>query len=427
MANHAWQFSLDNQPHTVKVEIDLIRGIRSVQLDGVDATPANDGRFDTPMMRSFALAGHSLQVMRFSGGAALLLDGQAVPNTPAAALPARLVKYEEQRAFWSKLSSLTGLPAVPRADGLLEFRNRLIGTQDNRLVVLDYSVSYQFVQPRVAIFTRFSEEKDLNGLRNKIESDPALLDLLKRLKRPTLEMTIQASGAAILLPYNLHKTTPEQIASDIRTLLNLVKKYTKPLPLSYCDWGACKSAEHPRELVFYNHSPLLVCSACMPKLEKAGEANLARYRKSAPGFWKAVSAGLLIAVLAGIFFGIWKYSIVLAIISFALFFAIMWAMNRVTIKRTNALIWTAGVLTLSGVFMATITEATLKLMRTLTDISQVQYGMVFTQPETFRLLGINLGIAAVLTASTLWFALHQQRQAVRELTHPTIEHSGVQG
>jgi hypothetical protein len=426
MAKLAWQFTLDNQEHAVSAQVDLLYGIRSVQVDGMEDVPAQEGRFDTAALRNFTLAGHSLQVMKFSGGAGLLLDGQALPNQPGGTLPARLRKYEEQRAFWVKLAELTGLKPVPRADGLLEFRNRLIGTQDNRLVVLEYSVSYQFMQPRIAISTRFGAEKDLNGLRGKIESDPALLDLLKRLRRPTLEMTIQSAGAAILLPYNLHKTTPEQAAGDIRTLLNIVKKYTKPVPLSYCDWGGCKSAVHPRELVFYNHSPLLVCSTCMPALEKAGQSNLARYRKSTPGFWKAASAGLLIALLAGIFFGIWKYSLVLAIASFALYFAIVWAMNRVMVKRTYGLLWLAGGMTLISVLIATVTEATLKLMRTLTDTSQIEYGMVFAQPESIRLLWTNLGIGVILTAFTMWFVLHQQRQAVYELTHPTIEHSGVQ-
>ncbi len=427
MSQHTWQFTLDNQPHTVSAEIGLLNGIRRVQVDGVEAIPASEGRFDSASLRSFDVAGHSAQVMKFSGGAGLLLDGQAVPNQPGQPLPARMAKYEAHRAFWSELARLTGLSESPRADGLLEWRNRLIGTADSRLVVLDYSVSYQLIQSRITLFTRFGEEKDLNGLRSRIERDPALLAMLKRLKRTTLEMTVQATGAALLLPYDLRKTTPAQAAEDIRTLLNVVKKCTKPLPLTYCDWGACKSAVHPRELVFYNHSPLLVCSSCLPALEKAGALNRERYRKPAPGLFKAITAGLLVSALAGVFFGIWKYSIVLAIASFALYFAIVWAMNRVMVKRTPAMLWLSGVLTLLSVTIASIMEGTLKLLRTLTDTSQVEFGMAFTQPETLRLLGTNLAISAAITAVVLWFALHQQRQAVRELTHPTIEYSGIQG
>lgn len=426
MAQHTWQFSLDNQPYTVDVEIDPFRGIRSVKVGGGAAAPANEGRFDTPALRSLTLAGHSLQVMRSTGSIALLLDGRAIPNTPGQALPSRLQRYEEHRAFWSKLAQLTGLNEAPRADGLFEWRNRLIGTSDNRLVVLDYSVTYQFIRSRVAIFTRFAEDKNVNGLRNKIELDPAVLAITKRLKRSTLEMTIQSAGAAMLLPYDVRKTKPEQVAEDIRTLLNVVKKYTKPIPLTYCDWGKCKSAVHPRELVFYNHSPLLVCSSCMSELEKAGEANQARYNRRTPGFLKAFSGGLAVAALVGVFFGIWKFSLVLAIASFALFFAIVAAMNKLMAKRTEGMLWTAGGLTLLGVLAASVAEATLKLMRSITQ-SQVEFGMVFRQPDSLRLMGINLAISAAITAATLWFALHQQRQAVRELTHPTIEHSGVQG
>ncbi|GAP12943.1 hypothetical protein LARV_00683 [Longilinea arvoryzae] len=426
MAQHTWQFSLDNQPHTIRAEIDLFRGIRSVQLDGVDARPANEGRFDTSALKSFEVAGHSAQVMKYTGGAALLLDGQALPNTPGQTLPARLQKYETQRVFWRKLAGLTGLKESPRADGMLEWRNRLIGTSDNRLVVLDYSVTYQFMRSRIAIFTRFAQEKDVNSLRGKIELDPAVLALAKRLKRTSLEMSIQSAGVAILLPYDLRKTSPEQAAEDIRTLLNVVKKYTKPLPLTYCDWGQCKSAVHPRELVFYNHSPLLVCSSCMPLLEKAGEANLARYHKRAPGFLKAISAGLAVTALVGVFFGIWKFSLVLAIASFGLFFAIVAAMNMLMVKRTFGMLWAAGGLTLLGVAIASVIEAALRLMSTIT-LEQVELGLVFLRPETQRLMGINLAVSAVVTAATLWFVLHQQRQAVHELAHPTIEHSGIEG
>ena len=205
----------------------------------------------------------------------------------------------------------------------------------------------------------------------------------------------------------------------------MIKKYTRPLPLTFCDWGQCKSAAHPRELVFYNHSPLLVCTSCMPLLEKAGETNQARFNRRTPGLLKAASAGLAVAALVGVFFGIWKVSIILAIASVALFFAIIAAMNRLTIKRTAGMIWLAGAFTLLGVGIATIMEATLKLMRTLNEASQVQYGMVFSQPETVRMMLTNLSISLVLTALTLWFALHQQQQGVRELTHPVIEHSGV--
>lgn len=253
-----------------------------------------------------------------------------------------------------------------------------------------------------------------------------MLALIKRLKRLTLEMTVQRAGAAILLPYDLRKTTPEQAAEDIRTLLNVIKKHTKPLPLTFCDWGQCKSAAHPRELVFYNHSPLLVCSNCKPLLEKAGEINRARLAKRAPGMFKAASAGLAVAALAGVFFGIWKVAVVLAAASFALFFVIVAAMNRLAVKRTAGMLWLAGALTLLGVSIASVTEGTLKLLRTLTDTSQVQYGLVFSQPETVRMMVTNLAISLVLTALTLWFALHQQKQGVRELTHPTIEYSGVQ-
>jgi hypothetical protein len=425
MAQTTWQFNLDHQPHTVTAEISLFGGIRSVQVDGTALPAAGESRFDSPGLRNFSIGGHSFQVVKYAGGAALLMDGQAVPSAPGQPLPARLQKYEAQRAFWQKLSQLTGLKENPRADGQLEWRNRLIGTADNRLVVLNYSLSGQTLRPRIAIFTRFAEEKDLNGLRSKIESDPAVLALAKRLKRFTLEMTVQPVGAAILLPYDLRKTTPEQVVEDIRTLFNVIKKYTRPLPLTFCDWGQCKSAAHPRELVFYNHSPLLVCTSCMPLLEKAGETNQARFNRRTPGLLKAASAGLAVAALVGVFFGIWKVSIILAIASVALFFAIIAAMNRLTIKRTAGMIWLAGAFTLLGVGIATIMEATLKLMRTLNEASQVQYGMVFSQPETVRMMLTNLSISLVLTALTLWFALHQQQQGVRELTHPVIEHSGV--
>ncbi len=425
MAQTTWQFNLDHQPHTVTAEISLFGGIRSVQVDGTALPAAGESRFDSPGLRNFSIGGHSFQVVKYAGGAALLMDGQAVPSAPGQPLPARLQKYEAQRAFWQKLSQLTGLKENPRADGQLEWRNRLIGTADNRLVVLNYSLSNQTLRPRIAIFTRFAEEKDLNGLRSKIESDPAVLALAKRLKRFTLEMTVQPVGAAILLPYDLRKTTPEQVVEDIRTLFNVIKKYTRPLPLTFCDWGQCKSAAHPRELVFYNHSPLLVCTSCMPLLEKAGETNQARFNRRTPGLLKAASAGLAVAALVGVFFGIWKVSIILAIASVALFFAIIAAMNRLTIKRTAGMIWLAGAFTLLGVGIATIMEATLKLMRTLNEASQVQYGMVFSQPETVRMMLTNLSISLVLTALTLWFALHQQQQGVRELTHPVIEHSGV--
>jgi hypothetical protein len=425
MAQTTWQFNLDHQPHTVTAEISLFGGIRSVQVDGTALPAAGESRFDSPGLRNFSIGGHSFQVVKYAGGAALLMDGQAVPSAPGQPLPARLQKYEAQRAFWQKLSQLTGLKENPRADGQLEWRNRLIGTADNRLVVLNYSLSGQTLRPRIAIFTRFAEEKDLNGLRSKIESDPAVLALAKRLKRFTLEMTVQPVGAAILLPYDLRKTTPEQVVEDIRTLFNVIKKYTRPLPLTFCDWGQCKSAAHPRELVFYNHSPLLVCTSCMPLLEKAGETNQARFNRRTPGLLKAASAGLAVAALVGVFFGIWKVSIILAIASVALFFAIIAAMNRLTIKRTAGMIWLAGAFTLLGVGIATIIEATLKLMRTLNEASQVQYGMVFSQPETVRMMLTNLSISLVLTALTLWFALHQQQQGVRELTHPVIEHSGV--
>lgn len=427
MAQFTWKFSLDNQSHTVTAETDLLRGIQSVRVDGGQAAPADGGRFDTASLRSFTVAGHSAQIMKYAGRAALLLDGQAVPEVPGQALPARLRKYEAQRAFWNKLAVLTGLKESPRSDGQLEWRNRLIGTADNRPVVLDYSVSYQFMQSRIAIYTRFAQEKDLNTLRGKIERDPAVLDMLKHLKRASLEMTVQSTGAAFLLPYHVQKTDPEQAAEDIRTLLNVVKKNTKPLPLSYCDWGACKSAVHPRELVFYNHSPLLVCLQCMPLLEKAGESNQARYQKRAPGLLKAASGGLAVAAIVGVFFGIWKFSLVLAILAFALFFAIVYAMNRLTVKRTKALLWIAAGLAVLGVGLASLFEATLKLMRTLSESSQVVAGMVFTQPETIRLLGINLAIAIGVVGIALWFALHQQRQAVFELTHPIIEHSGMEG
>ncbi|NMB69411.1 MAG: hypothetical protein GYA20_11695 [Chloroflexi bacterium] len=425
MAQTTWQFNLDHQPHTVTAEISLFGGIRSVQVDGTALPAAGESRFDSPGLRNFSIGGHSFQVVKYAGGAALLMDGQAVPGAPDQPLPARLQKYEVQRAFWQKLSQLTGLKENPRADGQLEWRNRLIGTADNRLVVLNYSLSNQTLRPRIAIFTRFAEEKDLNSLRSKIESDPAVLALAKRLKRFTLEMTVQPVGAAILLPYDLRKTTPEQVVEDIRTLFNVIKKYTRPLPLTFCDWGQCKSAAHPRELVFYNHSPLLVCTSCMPLLEKAGETNQARFNRRTPGLLKAASAGLAVAALVGVFFGIWKVSIILAIASVALFFAIIAAMNRLTIKRTAGMIWLAGAFTLLGVGIATIMEATLKLMRTLNEASQVQYGMVFSQPETVRMMLTNLSISLVLTALTLWFALHQQQQGVRELTHPVIEHSGV--
>lgn len=425
MAQTTWQFNLDHQPHTVTAEISLFGGIRSVQVDGTALPAAGESRFDSPGLRNFSIGGHSFQVVKYAGGAALLMDGQAVPSAPGQPLPARLQKYEAQRAFWQKLSQLTGLKENPRADGQLEWRNRLIGTADNRLVVLNYSLSNQTLRPRIAIFTRFAEEKDLNGLRSKIESDPAVLALAKRLKRFTLEMTVQPVGAAILLPYDLRKTTPEQVVEDIRTLFNVIKKYTRPLPLTFCDWGQCKSAAHPRELVFYNHSPLLVCTSCMPLLEKAGETNQARFNRRTPGLLKAASAGLAVAALVGVFFGIWKVSIILAIASVALFFAIIAAMNRLTIKRTAGMIWLAGAFTLLGVGIATIMEATLKLMHTLNEASQVQYGMVFSQPETVRMMLTNLSISLVLTALTLWFALHQQQQGVRELTHPVIEHSGV--
>ena len=425
MAQTTWQFNLDHQPHTVTAEISLFGGIRSVQVDGTALPAAGESRFDSPGLRNFSIGGHSFQVVKYAGGAALLMDGQAVPSAPGQPLPARLQKYEAQRAFWQKLSQLTGLKENPRADGQLEWRNRLIGTADNRLVVLNYSLSNQTLRPRIAIFTRFAEEKDLNGLRSKIESDPAVLALAKRLKRFTLEMTVQPVGAAILLPYDLRKTTPEQVVEDIRTLFNVIKKYTRPLPLTFCDWGQCKSAAHPRELVFYNHSPLLVCTSCMPLLEKAGETNQTRFNRRTPGLLKAASAGLAVAALVGVFFGIWKVSIILAIASVALFFAIIAAMNRLTVKRTAGMIWLAGAFTLLGVGIATIMEATLKLMRTLNEASQVQYGMVFSQPETVRMMLTNLSISLVLTALTLWFALHQQQQGVRELTHPVIEHSGV--
>jgi len=426
MAQTTWQVTLDNQPHTVCAEIALFGGIRSVQINGAEAQPAHAGRFDGPGLRTFNVGGRTLQVVKYTGGAALLADGQAVPFAPGQPLPARLQKYEAQRAFWKKLGELTGLDENPRADGQLEWRNRLVGTADNRLVVLNYALSNQTLQPRIAIFTRFAVEKDLNGLRGKIESDPAVLALIKRLKRLTLEMTVQPAGAAILLPYDLRKTTPEQAAEDIRTLLNVIKKHTKPLPLTFCDWGQCKSAAHPRELVFYNHSPLLVCSNCLPLLEKAGEINRARLAKRAPGMFKAASAGLAVAALAGVFFGIWKVAVVLAAASFALFFVIVAAMNRLAVKRTAGMIWLAGALTLLSVSIASIIEGTLKLLRTLTDTSQVQYGLVFSQPETVRMMVTNLAISLVLTAFTLWFALHQQKQGVRELTHPIIEHSGVQ-
>lgn len=426
MAQYTWQFNLDQKPHTLSAEVTLFGGIRSVVVDGEAPRPAHEGRFDSPALRSITLEGHTLQVVKAAGGAALLADGQAVPFAPGQPLPARLQKYEAQRAFWQKLGQLTGLDENPRADGQLEWRNRLVGTADNRLVVLTYSLSNQTMQPRIAIFTRFAEEKDLNGLRGKIESDPAVLGLIKRLKRLTLEMTVQRAGAAILLPYDLRKTTPEQAAEDIRTLLNVIKKHTKPLPLTFCDWGQCKSAAHPRELVFYNHSPLLVCSNCKPLLEKAGEINRARLAKRAPGMFKAASAGLAVAALAGVFFGIWKVAVVLAAASFALFFVIVAAMNRLAVKRTAGMLWLAGALTVLGVSIASVTEGTLKLLRTLTDTSQVQYGLVFSQPETVRMMVTNLAISLVLTALTLWFALHQQKQGVRELTHPTIEHSGVQ-
>ena len=425
MAQTTWQFNLDHQPHTVTAEISLFGSIRSVQVDGTALPAAGESRFDSPGLRNFSIGGHSFQVVKYAGGAALLMDGQAVPSAPGQPLPARLQKYEAQRVFWQKLSQLTGLKENPRADGQLEWRNRLIGTADNRLVVLSYSLSNQTLRPRIAIFTRFAEEKDLNGLRSKIESDPVVLALAKRLKRFTLEMTVQPVGAAILLPYDLRKTTPEQAVEDIRALFNVIKKYTRPLPLTFCDWGQCKSAAHPRELVFYNHSPLLVCTSCMPLLEKAGETNQARFNRRTPGLLKAASAGLAVAALVGVFFGIWKVSIILAIASVALFFAIIAAMNRLTVKRTAGMIWLAGAFTLLGVGIATIMEATLKLMRTLNEASQVQYGMVFSQPETVRMMLTNLSISLVLTALTLWFALHQQQQGVRELTHPVIEHSGV--
>ena len=425
MTQTTWQFNLDNQPHTVSAEIAPLGGIRGVQVDGAALPAAGEGSFDGAALRNFSVDGRSLQVVQYSGGAALLVDGQAVPTAPGQPLPARLQKYEAHRAFWQKLSQLTGLKENPRADGQLEWRNRLIGTADNRLVVLNYSLSNQLLRPRIAIFTRFAEEKDLNSLRGKIESDPVVLALAKRLKRFTLEMTVQPVGAAILLPYDLRKTTPEQAVEDIRALLNVIKKHTKPLPLTFCDWGHCKSAAHPRELVFYNHSPLVVCSSCMPLLEKAGETNQARFSRRTPGLLKAASAGLAVGALAGVFFGIWKVSIILAIASFALFFAIIAAMNRLTVKRTTGMIWLAGGFTLLGVAVASVMEATLKLLRTLTDTSQVQYGLVFSQPESVRMMVTNLGISLVLTGFTLWFALHQQRQGVRELTHPTIEHSGV--
>lgn len=426
MAQYTWQFTLDNRPHTVSAEVVPFGGIRSLQVDGADARAANEGRFDTASLRSFNIDGLAAQVVKFAGGAGLLLDGKAIPAAPGQPLPARLQKYEAQRTFWGKLAELTGLHEAPRADGLLEFRNRLIGTADNRLVVLDYSVSYQFIRPRITLYVRFAEEKDLNELRGRIERDPAVLQMLKHLKRASLEMTVQSTGAVILLPYDVRKTSPELAAEDVRVLLNVIKKYTKPIPLSYCDWGACKSANHPRELVFYNHSPLIVCSTCMPLLEKAGEVNQQRYNKRAPGMLKAVSAGLAVAAIVGVFFGIWKVSLVLAIGAFALFFATVGAMNRLTVKRTPALLWIASGLTLLGVAVASLMEATLKLMRSLTDAGQIEYGMVFTRPETLRLMATNLAIALAVTGIALWFALHQQQQAVHELTHPTIEHSGVQ-
>jgi hypothetical protein len=434
LAERTWEFSINNQQHTVRLSHGHLSGKRKVWVDDELIVEAQN-LIDSGSRHSFLVAEHPCEVGITTNGITfsyhLLIDSIIVPSQQDARKkrPSRQQKIAiKDSEYWQTLSQATGLDSmpIPRAQGV--FSHRMVGKVDNFLVVVQYlQESRNAFIPLIGVLVRYvMPPLATETIKAQLINDPTIQMLLeKRIKRKDV-LDIQEDYALVTLLCNQKKETALQLADRILTFVRVITSYTRPLPEKVCENIDCHSqGSVPLELVFLNGFPRFMCHSCVEGLNQLGEKAKENYRAIPNRLLQGALAGLAGMIVGSI---LWAVVVVLldrigAVFAAAIMAGVVKIMDWRQTKRSIWSVLIAAVYTMGaviiGTYLAVLWHGYQKLgMPSSVDFFWKVWQVTWQTPEILNQALFIGGIGVILA---IWQVLSNQKRALSRYFKPHIE------
>jgi len=145
----------------------------------------------------------------------------------------------------------------------------------------------------VGILIRYPETTSTSALQEELTALPALKPFRKTLK-------VGSSGVGVAWPYSWKKPKPEEVTAVVELLLATVAKHVAAFD-GKCEDCHSKSAS---EVVLMNGMPGYHCAACQERVTEEKRRQQEEYRARTANYLLGLLAGVGMALLIGIFWGL---------------------------------------------------------------------------------------------------------------------------
>lgn len=190
----------------------------------------------------------------------------------------------------------------------------------------------------VRILVRFRQgslSTPAGALKTTIESNPKILEAMGKKSlssREKKELAVLADGIIFTWYFSFRAPKPASVAEVARGLVENATGAAKPVD-AVCE----KCNQQNGELYSVDSALLCVCGGCRERMSEEDRSNIAAYeaRESRPIF--GVLAGIAVAAVMSLLWGLIAYSInrIFLFGAFAIGGAIAWAVNRASGKVTT--------------------------------------------------------------------------------------------
>lgn len=372
MADLIWTISEDNTRHVIRLHHTSLGGRREIW---VDDRLAEQGKklFDSGSRHFLNIDGKDYELDIVTNGVTfsyyLLHNGHPIPSDEQknkGVNPQDLIKnhYLNDLPYWHDLGNILNLSYVPNRNTAWAWRNRLIGSKQGYIVIVEKGMLQSTNQLTWNVLIHHAAPLSPEA-GDKIRSDARISPLFGKVKSAKRAFVHTVDYTLISLPVNKTETASE-LAARIQTFISVVSMYTPPVKKDVCENQECKQPLGiENQLILINGMPRFICQKCIKEIPEYGKQAEKAYQSTPDNILPGFIVGVGIAALGAM---IWTalaflFDLIIAALAGGILMVIVRGMDQAGTKRSGRSLALAVFLTIISVTLGTFASVFIIFVR----------------------------------------------------------------
>lgn len=431
MANLNWTVDVENTKHVIRLYHAYFGGQRTIWVDDQIVTQSKK-TYDSGSIHILQISDKVYELDIVTNGISfyyfLLQNGLPIPSDEQKEKGIKSQDLLHDRhlgdlSYWLDLGNALSLIYLPNRNAAWAWRNRLVGSMQGYIVVIQKSTFPRTNGAAWSILVHHARPLSSDA-GEKIRSDSRVTALLGKLKKAKEAFEHTPGYTWIFFPTKKHETA-SALATRIRAFLSAVSMHTPLVREDLCENPECKRRfGTDNQLILVNGVPVLYCQDCIKEIPEQGKQAEKAYQSAPDNILPGLIVGIGIVVLGAM---IWSAMAVLldlvaAVISAVILVLIVRGMDQAGTKRSVRSLALAVLLTIISVTLGCIATLFFAFIRQGLPISLQTLFLAFN--ATFQDASM-LVMAYLFTllggGSFLWSIWVQQKVQLSRSFKPIVE------